>query len=279
MVGDSFAARPGFFNSHGYYFMPGMKSSTNVFSFCVMEAAGLGGFVMGAGLLSIFLEHPDLPVMQSSWKAFPLLRRIPLGLIMGGYVLLATVLLGKKSGAHINPAVTWTFFRLGKITLKNALLYTVAQFAGAVLAAQLLKYCVGYWFSHPAIDYGVTAPKPPYTSLHAFAAEAIISFILMLAILLASSSKKWEKGVPHLSGLFIGLFIVFELPFSGMSLNPARSTAGALAAMKFEHLWIYFVSPLIAMLAAAELFLWIQKSRNGSDKKPLPEHPVVAPMK
>ncbi len=251
------------------------KSKTRFF---FMEAAGLAGFVIGAGLLTILLEHPDLPVMQSGWIVHPLLRRIPLGIIMGGYIFFITLLIGKKSGAHINPAATWAFYRLKKLSLKNAVVYTIVQFAGAIVAAQILKLSVGHWFSHPLINYGVTAPKPQYTSLTAFVAEFLISFLLLFIILLASSSKRWEKGVPLLSGVLIAAYLIFELPYSGMSLNPARSTAAAIAAGKFEHLWIYFVSPLSAMLLAAELFLRIDKGRHGTDRKELPFYPMEEPV-
>ncbi len=92
-----------------------------------MEAAGLAGFVLGAGLLTIFLEHPDFPAMQSSFggEENAIWRRVPLGLMMGAYIALVIYFFGEKSGAHINPATTWTFFRLGKIDLSNAVLYTL----------------------------------------------------------------------------------------------------------------------------------------------------------
>lgn len=251
-----------------------METFRSNVKFYLMEAAGLGGFVLLAGLMTIFLEHPELPVMQSSWKEYPLLRRIPLGLGLGVYVLMVARLFGKGSGAHVNPVVTWTFYRLGKISFKNAVLYTTAQFAGAILAAQILKQAVGYWFSHPAIDYGVTAPKPQYHSAAAFLGEFVISFLLMLVILLATASRRWEKKVPLLTGMLIALYLFFETPFSGMSMNPARSVAGDLAAKKFEHLWIYFVAPVTAMLLAAEAFLRIGKKRRGADGKELPVYPV-----
>ncbi len=232
-----------------------------------MEAAGLAGFVLGAGLLSIILEHPDLPVMQSSLKDYPLLRRIPMGVIMGAYITGITLLFGKKSGAQINPSVTWSFFRLGKINFENALLYTIFQFAGAVIAAQLLKYFTGSLFSHPLIDFGVAKPKPEYSSIIAFIAEFIISFILMLLVLFAASSKRFEKYVGLISGVLIALYLIFEMPFSGMSLNPARSFGGALAAYEWDHLWIYFVAPPLAMLVAAEIFLQWRKKRLVKEDK------------
>src|SRR5688500_20368957 len=77
----------------------------------LMEAAGLGGFVIGASLLTVFLEHPEMPVIQSVLGEYPMLRRIPLGIILGGYIAGVVYLFGKRSGAHITPAVTWAFYR------------------------------------------------------------------------------------------------------------------------------------------------------------------------
>lgn len=232
----------------------------------LMEAFGLAGFVIGAGLLTILLEHPDLPVMKSSLGKYAVLRRIPLGIIMGGYITAVIFLSGKKSGAHINPSVTWTFFRLGKINFSDAFFYTIAQFSGAIGGALLLKSTIGSLFGHPLINYGNTAPKPPHTAMAAFIAEFIISFILMLAVLMAGSSKRFEKYVALISGILITLYLIIELPFSGMSLNPARSFAGAVAANKFEHVWIYFVAPTLAMLTAAEMYL-LWKKKQLSDNK------------
>ena len=255
----------------------------------LMEASGLAGFVLFAGLLSIFLEHPELPVMKSELQNYPLIRRVPLGIILGVYIAIVVLAFGKKSGAHINPSATWTFYRLSKINLQQALIYTIAQFAGAIGAAQLLKYAMGDFFSHPIINYGVTEPKPPHGTMTAFIAEFIISFILMLVLLIASSSKKFEKKVPLITGILIAVYLIIEIPFSGMSLNPARSFGGALAANKWEHLWIYFVSPTLAMLAASEVFVsWkIKQFRNTNsssytsktpeDYKEIPKYPIIEP--
>ena len=220
-----------------------------------MEALGLFGFVLIAGLVSIFMEHPDMPAMQSSLKHQPTLRRIPLAIVLGVYIFIITKAFGKKSGALVNPAITWALYRQGNITFIDALWYTVAQFIGAAAAALLLKLALFQWFSHPNIHFGITKPIAPHTTQDAFIAEALISFIAMATMLVFSSVKKLEKATPYMMAIWIALFLFFELPYSGMSMNPARSFAGALAANKWEHLWIYFAAPIPAMLLAGELFL------------------------
>ena len=241
-----------------------------------MEAAGLAGFVLGAGCLAVFLEHPDFPAMQSAFggKENAIWRRVPLGLIMGAYIAVIIYLFGEKSGAHINPATTWAFFRLKKINFADSVFYTLAQFAGAIAAALTLKFALGLWFAHPLINFGVTKPMPPHNSLSAFVAEFIISFVLMFVVLIFISSKRLEKYAAVVAGVLIALYLIVELPFSGMSLNPARSFAAAFAANEWKHLWIYFVAPPVAMLLAAEIFERTKKSAlAGVVDKELPGYP------
>lgn len=220
-----------------------------------MEAAGLAGFVGGASLLTVFLEHPELPVMQSALGEHPSLRRVPLGIILGAYIAGVVYLFGKRSGAHINPAVTWAFFRLGKINFADSVFYTLAQFAGAIAAAQIMKLALGDFYSAASIHYVVTEPaKWDYSGAWAFGAEFFISFVLMLVCLVAANSSRLEKLVAPLTGFLIAIYLIVETSYSGMSLNPARSFGSALAANEWRYLWIYFVAPPLAMLLAAEIF-------------------------
>jgi aquaporin Z len=82
-----------------------------------------------------------------------------------------------------------------------------------------------------------------------------------------------EKLAAPVSGVLIARYLIFELPFSGMSLNPARSFGAALAANKWEHLWIYFVAPPLAMLLAAEIYLRTKTFFSNILDKELPDYP------
>lgn len=239
-----------------------------------MEAAGLAGFVVGASLLTVFLEHPEFRVMKSALGEYPMWRRVPLGIILGAYIAGVVYLFGNRSGAHINPAVTWAFFRLGKISLADALFYTLAQFAGATAAAQIMKFALGEFYRNPPIHYVVTEPaKWDNSGMIAFAAEFFISFVLMLVCLVAANSSRLEKLVAPITGFLIALYLIVETPYSGMSLNPARSFGSALAANEWRYLWIYFVAPPLAMLAAAEIFLRLKPIFGGLIDKQQPNYP------
>lgn len=235
-----------------------------------MEALAIAGFIWSATFTTIFLEHPDSPVAQTQLAVHPVLRSLILALVMGVYIFAIASFIGKLSGAHANPILTWAFFRLKKITFADACAYFAAQFLGAITAVLLLKLTVGKLFEHPLIDYSITKPKPGYSLGAAFIAEFIISFIFVAVTLFVLNSKKLEKRNALISGMLISLFLIFELPYSGMSMNPARSFASALVAWKWEKLWVYFVAPILGMLIATEIFKVWQKSLGVDAKgKPL----------
>lgn len=226
------------------------------------EAAGIGFFMLCGTLLTILFEHPASPVHQALVGP-ALLRRAGIGLGMG---LVIVVLVynpwGRKSGAHINPAVTIAFWQLGKIRRADAVWYMLAQLAGALLIGQLLKLALGAYFAHPAVNYLVTEPRPAHGQLVAFGAEFVISFILMLVMLLALHHEHLKKSTGWLIGVLLVLYITFESPLSSMSLNPARTLGSAVAANSYSGMWLYWVAPIAAMLLATVFF---NKAYKGQD--------------
>lgn len=237
-----------------------IKALKNHWPEYLIEAGGLFLFLSIASLLAVLLEHPDSPVNQAVKDAT--LRHALLGLGMGTYIAaLVYSPWGKKSGAHINPAVTWTFFRLGKIKFADAIFYTLAQFLGAIIAAQLMAVLLGELYKNPAINYNLTLPGADGMFV-AFIAEFMISFLLMLVVLIAMNSKKLEPFVGAFTGLLIACYLAFELPYSGMSLNPARTFGSAFLARDWMGLWIYFTAPVLAMLLSAEVYRRFSKNQK-----------------
>jgi aquaporin Z len=220
----------------------------------LIEAAGLGLFMISACAFTVLLEHPGSLMRQTIED--PLARRLLIGIAMG---LTAIFLIyspwGKQSGAHLNPAVTLTFFRLGKIEPWDAAFYVLAQFVGGIsgvaLAGLLLSHTA---LADPAVNYAVTVPGNPGPAL-AFMAEALISFGLMLVVLIVSNTRNLNRYTGLFAGTLVATYITLEAPLSGMSMNPARTFGSALAANLWTALWIYFVAPLLGMLAAAQLYL------------------------
>src|SRR5437867_10000203 len=219
----------------------------------LMEAAALGIFMISACLFGILLEHPDSPVRRLI--ADPFLRRVLLGFAMG---LTAITIIyspwGKQSGAHMNPSVTRTFFRLGKISGWDTVFYVLSQFMGGVTGVLLVGGGSGRLITNPAVSYVVTVPGPGGWA-QAFAAEAMISFVLFTVILAVSNHPRLSVFTGLFAGALVATFITFEAPISGMSMNPARSLGSAVPAQVWSDLWIYFTAPPLGMLLAAELLL------------------------
>ena len=161
---------------------------------------------------------------------------------------------GKQSGAHLNPAVTLTFFRLGKVAPWDAVFYVIAQFAGGAAGVALVAAVVGKLLTHPSVNYVATLPGSGGTSV-AFLGEMGIAFILMSVVLLVSNTQKLARYTGLCAGACVAAFITFEAPLSGMSMNPARSFGSAVLPHLWDSLWIYFLAPPLGMLAAAAVYL------------------------
>ncbi len=223
----------------------------------LIEAAALGLFMLSACIVTALVQHPGSPVQQV--VADPLARRALIGLAMGATAIaLIYSPWGKRSGAHLNPAVTLTYLRLGKIERPDALWYVAAQFTGGALGVALAAALIGRMVvGDPAVDYVVTRPGVHGVAA-AIAGEAAISGLLMLAVLGVSNRPAINRFTGLVAGALVALYIVLEAPVSGMSMNPARSFGSAVNALHWQDLWIYFAAPLAGMLAAAELYVRVR---------------------
>ncbi|MEM9163754.1 MAG: aquaporin, partial [Cyanobacteria bacterium P01_F01_bin.4] len=147
----------------------------------LIEAWGLGLFMVAAGVVVTLLEFPQSPVQQGLPDSF--VRRAITGVAMG---MTAIAIIyspwGKRSGAHINPAFTLAFFRLGKIAPWDALFYVLAQFLGGLIGVLLVTVLVRQPFQAPPVNYVVTVPGAWGWGV-ALIAEFILSFSLMMMVL------------------------------------------------------------------------------------------------
>ena len=216
------------------------------------EAAGLGTFMVSACACAVLLFHPASPVVRGVEGETA--RRVLMGAAMGlTNVLLVYSPWGMRSGAHNNPAVTLTFYRLGKVKGADAVFYVLAQFAGGAAGVLLAALLLGRAVADPSVNYVVTVPGGLGVAA-AFAAEVFISFVLMSVVLRASNHARLARWTGLLAGLLVALYISVESPVSGMSMNPARTFGSAVSAQLWTALWVYFTAPLLGMLLAAEVF-------------------------
>jgi aquaporin Z len=236
----------------------------------LIEAWALGCFMISAGMFATLLGSPTSPayVLISSATA----RTVVVGIAMGvTAVLLIHSPWGKRSGAHMNPAVTLTFLRLGKVHPWDALFYVIAQTLGGTLGVLVVAGVLGTVFTDPPVSYATTLPGPKGVAV-AFTAESVISFGLMVTVLGLAASPRRARYTGIAAGCLVALYISLESPLSGMSMNPARSFASAVPGQMWQHFWIYLLAPPLGMLAAAQVHLALHGRATGCAKLLHPDH-------
>jgi aquaporin Z len=209
----------------------------------LMEAAALGAFMLSACAFGVLLPR----LIGGDFA-----RRVAGGVAMG---LTAVSIMhspwGKRSGAHMNPAVTLSFWWLGKIAAWDALFYAGAQIAGGAAGVAVAGLLIGQPVA--AVNYVTTVPGPQ-GSWAAFIGEFAISCLMLSTVLRVANSRRWTRFTPWVAGCLVAVFIMFESPLSGMSMNPARSFGSALSAGIWTSFWVYLCAPPLAMWLAARWY-------------------------
>ena len=162
----------------------------------VFEGLELAIFMLSACFFTVWLFDPALPalhILPSS--AF---RRLLMGISMGATaILIIRSPMGKRSGAHFNPAITLTYFRLGKIGNWDAGFYVVSQFIGAICGVGFSAVCLGGSLALPTVDYAITVPGLGGPA-GAFCAEYFMAAFLMYVVLWISNRPSLAKYTSYL---------------------------------------------------------------------------------
>lgn len=218
----------------------------------LIEAALLGLFMVSACVSVAALEHPASPVRRAIPSAFR--RRALIGLAMG--VTAAALIYspwGQRSGAHMNPAFTLAFLWLGKVEPWDAVFYVLAQTLGGLAGVAFSAFALRTLIRHESVNYVVTVPGPRGRRI-AWIAEFLIAMGLVLAVLTAGNIPAAAPFTGLFAATLVALYITFEAPLSGMSINPARTIASAVPARCYRGLWVYLTAPPAAMIAGATLY-------------------------
>jgi aquaporin Z len=218
----------------------------------LIEGWALGTFMVSAGVVATLLGYPGSPLHAAIPD--PDVRRV-LGGVAMGLTAIAIIYspLGKRSGAHMNPAVTLTFLRLGKVARWDAIFYMAAQFIGGTFGVLLVWALLGSAFASPPVAFAATLPGSSGTAV-ALLAEFLISMGMMLMILFATNRARLAPFTGLFAGVLVAAYIGLEEPLSGMSMNPARSFASAAPACAWMSMWVYFVAPVAGMLCASLIY-------------------------
>lgn len=175
--------------------------------------------------------------------------------------------IGNVSGCHINPAVSFGMFIAGRMSLKDMLLYWAAQFLGGIAGAGVLSL-----FFHSSANLGQNgfgASMPVALGWHgAVAVEIILTFVFVIAILGVTSKPEFSNVAGLVIGLTLTIVHILGIPFTGTSVNPARSFGPALFAGgdALKQVWVFLLAPLVGAALAAVVYRFVAQDKAAELK-------------
>jgi aquaporin Z len=236
-------------------------------SFCknwkhyLQEALGLAIFMISACFFGALLEGKGAALQLAIQNDF--LRTVIMGVMMGSTaVFIFYSPWTSPSGSHINPAVTLTFLRLGKMCRWDAIFFIIFQFIGGTMAVYIMQMLIGSILTAPPVNSVATVPGKAGV-WPALATEFMIAFITMSMVLFTSVNACLKKYTRMIAGCLVCVYVIVAGPISGFGMNPARSFASALPAHIWTASWIYMIVPITGMLCAAEFFLQVKKTKSS----------------
>ena len=156
--------------------------------------------------------------------------------------------LGHISGAHFNPAITLGFLATRRITVRLAVVYWVAQLAGATVAALGLR-----WLLHKPAFLDAVPQVARIDAGRGVVLEMVMTFFLVWAVFATAVDPR--GAFKAVAGLAIGLTITIDVlmggPLTGAAMNPARAFGPELVGNSWRDGWIYWVGPAVGGLVAA----------------------------
>lgn len=182
-----------------------------------------------------------------------------------GLVIIAMAYsVGNVSGCHINPAVSLGMLIAGKMSVTDFIGYVISQILGGIAGAAILMAMLG------GTEYGLgtngygDASAMGASLTRAMLVEVVLTFVFVFAILGVTSKEKYSSVAGVVIGLTLTLVHILGVPFTGTSVNPARSLGPALlmGGDALSQVWVFIVAPLVGAAIAAIVFMLLQ-----SDKK------------
>lgn len=184
-----------------------------------------------------------------------------------GLVLVAVAYtIGRVSGAHVNPAVSVAALIDGRITVFECVYYVIGQLFGAIAGAAALQWIFGSTSTLGANGYeGLSALSTITTAPVAFVIETILTFVFVLVVLSVTKKENCNSGL--IIGLTLTLVHIMGIPFTGTSVNPARSIGPALfvKGTQLEQLWLFILAPLLGAVLAALFYRFVIDPKEKAD--------------
>jgi aquaporin Z len=196
------------------------------------------------------------------------------GLLFAGCgSLVAISPIGRRSGAHLNPSITVAFWCRRHLTGGDALGYVVAQCLGAMCGAGLVRLA---WGSKAmSVRDGVTLPGRGILSIEAIGIEALMTGLLVLVVFSFVSSDRSARWTPAAVWIVVAVLVWRGAPYTGTSLNAARSLGPALVSGIWTDFFVYLVGPMVGALAAVALWVLVPRETLTAKLFHDPRYPSV----
>lgn len=165
---------------------------------------------------------------------------------------------GRRSGAHLNPAVTLAFRVEGTVSTARAAGYVAAQLLGAVAGAAAVRLW-GPWGR--GVGWGTTVPAAGLAGWQAAGLEALVTLALVVVVLSMAARPRVRHLTPWTMGPLYAVMVAIEAPLTGTSSNPARSLGPALVTWTWTDAWVYWVGPAAGALAGVALLRLLTRHR------------------
>ncbi|XP_058794635.1 aquaporin AQPAe.a-like isoform X2 [Phymastichus coffea] len=196
-------------------------------------------------------------------------------LTFGLTVNLLIMTYGHVSGAHFNPAVTLGALMLGMKSIPTSIVYMIAQFIGAVLGYGLIKIVTpGFLMSdgsNPSsgVPLCVTAIHPDISIV-----QAILIEILCTSLILLGACATWDSRCSHTTdstairfGMAVAAISFAASPYTGCSMNPARTFGPALWNSAWENQWVYWVGPMLGGALGTSSYIVLFSEKRASKRR------------
>lgn len=185
-------------------------------------------------------------------------------LAFGLSVVAMAYTIGGISGCHINPAITLGVFLSGRMNGKDAGMYMLFQFIGAVIGSAILWVLTS---NAGLTGTGANNPQDGVTVVGALLAEIVFACVFVLVVL--GATAKTNGATNNFAGLAIGLALVLVhlvcIRYTGTSVNPARSFGPALfeGGAALSNLWIFIVGPFVGGALAAGVWKIVEPTEEN----------------
>jgi aquaporin Z len=219
------------------------------------ELSGTGVLVLGGLTLVIGMFGTGSPMTQLVPNEK--LRQMLAGFLFGSLgASIALSVVGKESGAHINPAVTMVFWLFRKLDARTAMIYVVGQLAGAVIGALPL---LAFGARGRSVAFGATLPGVGYSTQVVLLGEIVTTFTMVSLLCVFIGFRRLRPFTPAIFPILYAIMVPLEASISGTSTNPARSFGPAVVSGEWQGWWIYWAGPLIGAFLASLVCSFLAK--------------------